>query len=181
MKHHPILFSTPMVQAILEGRKTQTRRLLKIIPRLSANINWTGEHLSKDKESRFFYCPYGKPGDVLWVRETWAPAINEICYKADYTDEVLKEKRNKGLWKPSIHMPKSAARLWLEITDVRVEKVGDISHSDCITEGIIEKPGYNLPFSFRNLWISINGQASWDSNPWVWVISFKHIQKPSNF
>jgi hypothetical protein len=135
MKEHPILFSTPMVQAILEGRKTQTRRIIK----------------SFNKRQ----CPYGEPGDVLWVRETWAPALGDIAYRADYTNEVLEEKRNKGIWHPSIHMTKAAARIWLQITEVRVEKLEFYSIKDTKTG--------------RTMHIKPPG------NPWVWVINFKVV------
>jgi len=135
MKEYPILFSTPMVQAILEGRKTQTTRIIK----------------SFNKRQ----CPYGEPGDVLWVRETWAPALGDIAYKADYTNEVLEEKRNKGLWHASVQIPKAAARIWLQITEVRVEQLETVTDEHA-------KTGITAPHKPTG-------------NPWVWVIKFKVV------
>ena len=204
MKFYPIFFSTEMVQAILEGRKTQTRRVVK-----GTALEWlqpdmfTPEFVGDSSNS---LCPYGNLGDVLWVRETWAPALGVYAYKADYTQCTLNEPRNKGLWKPSIHMPKEAARLFLQIKSVRVERLNDISEEDAIAEGVeflgVDDNGPNYknythgnPLnwygedpasgSFRSLWSSIYGDRygthSWQSNPWVWVIEFEPIQKPNNF
>ena len=179
MKIKPILFSTPMVQAILEGRKTQTRRVVK--DKLLQN--------NKDQSDEEFplvtmrKCPYGQIGDVLWVRETWQNSANNVYYhfKADFTDP------GKG-WKPSIFMPKDAARIWLKITDVRVERLNDISAEDAQKEGITwnqgeeweAKYGNAYTYKFKMLWDSINGEKQpWKSNPWVWVIEFERIEKPS--
>lgn len=183
MKERPILFQTEMVRAILEGRKTQTRRIVKgdslmllkdgVTP--ISNIDNTG--------------PYGQPGDILWVRETWQPLVNGgptgfglYGYKAD--DPV-----SNMPWKPSIHMPKAACRLRLKITDIRVERLLDIVEDDCRSEGIEKMPGYyrnyltadGMPaltpyMSYQTLWQKINGPESWDLNPWVWVIEFEIIK-----
>jgi len=170
-KQRPILFSTPMVQALLAGRKTQTRRIVKlkhidpsncgaIFPDGSGKgwIAWSpGTHATAELTAREypgeqgFKCPYGTVGDILWVRETWGvlqpshatpagrPYDGSFCFRADHDDE--KPKWNEGTyeffgWKPSIFMPKSAARIWLEITNIRVERVQDISEEDAKAEGV---------------------------------------------
>jgi len=188
-KFRPILFSTPMVQAIVEGRKTMTRR--KVKPPFS---DWVTDEnlLTKWGEGINSQCRYGKVGDVLWVRETWQKVNgNEYLFKANSLGDNLK-------WKPSIFMPKAACRIFLEITDIKVERLKDISEDDAIAEGIERIPG--LPFvvrwkdythddnellyarnSFKSLWVKINGAKSLSANPFVWVISFKKITKPQNF
>jgi hypothetical protein len=175
MKQHPILFSTPMVKAILEGRKTQTRRVHKY----QIDCEKLSQY-AQDWEIKEFIalCPFGQPGDRLWVRETFAPALGDVAYKADYSQSVLDEPRNKGIWKPSIHMPKTAARIWLEITEVKVELVQNISNEDVIAEGVKADIATDHPrgvhyTAFSDLWIKINGNGSWISNPWVWVVKFK--------
>lgn len=182
MKERPILFSGETVRAILEGRKTQTRRACKF--RLGQDEVMT--ELRDGSLKRTEECsPYGKPGDRLWVRETWAKQEFhtqplKIRYRADHDDEA-------GLpwsWKPSIHMPRWASRINLEITGIRVERVQDISEEDAEAEGVHGcdwghgmdyggKPCYCKPF--EALWDSINAKRgySWDSNPWVWVVEFK--------
>jgi hypothetical protein len=211
MKFIPILFSTAMVQAILDGRKTQTRRLIK--QAVAWDPVWRPTAIQEqhpDGIPRFvmraghqyslpwFKCPYGQPGDILWVRETWAPALGKYAYKADYSEAVLSEERNKGLWKPSIHMPKDACRTWLRVKSVRVDPLKGISEADAIAEGIeVHQRGgitwyndYLIPGSpcdkayqsFRTLWCSINGFESWSSNPWVWVVEFEKLDgKPEGF
>lgn len=186
-KERPILFQTEMVKAILEGRKTMTRRIIKPQP----NDNWETE----EGESILKYCPYGEIGDVLWVRETFS--INNLfangikyTYKADLSEDV-----NLLKWKPSIFMPKEACRIWLQIADIKTERLQDISEEDAIKEGVEklikfgQPAGYkdylNVPEigfttakeSFRTLWISINGEESWNQNPWVWCVSFKRLAK----
>jgi hypothetical protein len=203
MKEHPILFSTPMVQAILEGRKTQTRRVVKVeMPENVTAIdryNKTGQFTLWENRKivkQIGECPYGQPGDRIWVRETWAKPLEDYAFKADHPTSILKQLR-KGLWKPSIHMPKTAARIWLEIEEVKVERLQDISEEDAIDEGIHVKywggdktqpyayrptvPSEELVTdydrtpeeSFQKLWQSINGGESWEANPWVWVVKFK--------
>lgn len=209
-KEHPILFSTPMVEAILAGRKVMTRRTnnLKKIS-LGATEIVRSEKWAKqgDWVARFKYentidqyevtdvirCPYGTVGDILWVRETWLyndDVTIPYAYKADYNNEY--QKKMKGHWKPSIHMPKAAARIWLAITDVSVERLQDISEEDAISEGIqelkarhddgerywinymqIDDVFWNAKHSFHSLWENISGAQSWDDNPWVWAIEFK--------
>lgn len=197
-----------MVQAILEGRKTQTRRT-KGITRIEGVNGMKTMTFPKDGHKETFVdasfttfdikvnsglisCPYGAIGDVLWVRETFAcdvyfNGITEGCFtyfKADYNGPV------DWNWKPSIHMPKVAARIWLEITDIRVERLQEISESDALEEGVESKDGKGEWFrdymeprswfhtpkpSFFSLWRRINGTDSLRANPWVWVISFKVI------
>ncbi len=158
MKEKPIIFSTEMVKAIIDGRKTQTRRKLKKMQ-----------------------CMYSK-GDFTWVRETWQHTkclnINPedenygYVYKAD--DQPWSDMES-WKWKPSIFMPKSATRLWLEIVNINPERLQDISLQDIEAEGLPSnwKDLYTSPLEwFKKLWESINGPGSWDKNPWVWVITF---------
>lgn len=183
MKERPILFSGEMVRAILEGRKTQTRRVVKMPP-FDSSDETLGSYLIAHMDG----CPYGQVGDRLWVRETWAycPYRNCFFYRADNFPE------DKFKWKPSIHMIRAASRITLEITGIRVERLQDISEEDAIAEGIQKNPvqfdtrlnypagssaaGWHNPKnSFRSLWRSINGKDSWELNPCVWVIEFKQI------
>jgi len=236
-KERPILFKLPMVQAILAGNKTQTRRVVNFPLSRSEyepSIWQTQQKIKKDvknkdgktivKKGEFAFmsmtiegvlslCPYGQVGDKLWVRETWQHA-NFPCdyytesvpvfYRADYKDDPHGydgEKSPEGKyrhWKPSIFMPRAASRILLEITNVRVERLRDISEQDAIAEGIKpikitcsrdgEKTAYkaydwpnenitkNNPIdSYFSLWQSINGRESLDANPWVWVIEFKRV------
>ncbi len=204
MNTKPILFSTEMVQAILAGRKTQTRRIVKIKGSIPNNET---KPLSTHSCNSVYYfwghdevaCPYGSPGDILWVREsfTFNPiGKTDYLYKAD----SLVPKFIK--WKPSIHMPKEACRLFLKVTNVRVERLFEISENDAALEGVLcdveipvnfKKLYYYRDYtgntsgcadarsSFMTLWKKINGESSWKSNPWVWVIEFERIEKPENF
>jgi hypothetical protein len=201
MKFHPILFSTEMVKAILEGTKTQTRRIVKAkgCKPFPMPTHWDEEALKTWTKD---YHPYGNVGDVLWVRESFAYAGMKIRYKSDgdwRKDEI--EDGEKSPWKPSIHMPKTACRLFLKIKSIRVERLQDINESEAVAEGVLEfEDGtYKNYFtqkglraedgvecllgkgSFQSLWCSINGIDSWKNNPWVWVIEFKRIEKPSSF
>jgi hypothetical protein len=171
MKTRPILFNGAMVRALLAGTKTQTRRVAKGLA-----LEW----LSEGFEPAFVaddangLCPYGHPGDRLWVRETWRP-VNEVHadYAADYNASDL---GSLGPWKPSIHMPRWASRITLEIVSVRVERLQDISEGDAIAEGVGGDVTVTPCFSvdrYRELWESINGPGSWEANPWVWVVEFK--------
>lgn len=224
-KERPILFSAPMVRAILEGRKTVTRRAIKIQPHIDASgnfcvgrSNYGQDGYGKPVTKHFVNgcCPYGKPGERLWVRETFTDLrgtgiehrpdpdgpLQRYAYAADcrpgsYADEARKDYGIK--WKPSIHMPRLACRILLEITDVRVERLqageGEtVSESRYVAEGIHRihhgdgdyyfhpfksEPGpgnWGDPFdAWRELWVSINGADSWNSNPWVWVVEFKQV------
>lgn len=203
MKYIPILFSTPMVQAILNGTKTQTRREIKPQPEselhdhtkypmsIDSKLQGFWGTVAETGETKQYKCPYGQPGDVLWVRESWGNEYGGgYLYKAEHA-----HMKPDPCWKPSIHMPKAACRLFLEVVSVRVERLKDISDSDAIAEGI-EKVGNEyknywpsadrIPsgpakWSFCTLWISINGADSYSSNPFVWVIEFKRVDKPANF
>jgi hypothetical protein len=201
-KERPILFSGAMVRAILDGRKTQTRRVCKPAANLTAVVRvqdpnergqrppyWTPGWFGDEDGEAQFYCPYGEPGDRLWVRETWGfnpdfPGMHgRACYRADPGHEYDGIK-----WKPSIHMPRSACRLVLEITGVRVARLNDCSPADAIAEGIAPEldgwmdygnPGCQMCLdpvdSYRTLWDSINGAGAWAANPWVWVIEFRRV------
>jgi hypothetical protein len=182
-KERPILFSTPMVQAILEGRKTMTRRVMKLQPGDGEHYECLGgnewAYMSVGGMSGPYTCPYGNVGDILWVRETFFNDADfgeppAYVYKADNEDYP----RGSSVWKPSIFMPKEAARIWLEIVDVKVERLQDISRGDAMSEGC---PFPNMAKEtspcawFSKLWQKINGEESWNENPFVWCISFKVI------
>ena len=213
MKERPIIFSGPMVRAILDGRKTQTRRAVK--PQPKDGLSWRGviscstvradegKHLFTDRypcvgKSQHIRCPYGRPGDRLWVRETWHPSARfgteyEIEYKADEATLVINagargvtrsidEAIFKG-WRPSIHMPRWASRIALEVVSVRVERLNEISGGDAMAEGVTEAmacgcldngtPSCSAKCRFKGLWESINGPGSWAENPFVWVVEFR--------
>jgi len=200
MKARPILFSSPMVRALLEGRKTQTRRIVKPQPVVSALGRWRwdfklggfvgscGTHIEGFHDCASFHCPYGQPGALLWVREAHyvigeipgpAPGSRWTHYAADLSNNLgdTDHQWARG-WKPSIHMPRWASRLTLRITDVRVQRLQDIGETDAVAEGaapvLVPPDGGSCPHAegFRDLWESINGPGSWDDNPWVWAISF---------
>lgn len=204
MKERPILFSGPMVRALLAGTKTQTRRVngLDVINAEPDRYEFIGItsgpgvphfafHDKKTSAQVLVKCPYGQPGDRLWVRETWRHrAIGEGASDAGQrTDYVYRATENvDGLaerWKPSIHMPRAASRITLEIVSVRVERLQDISEVDALAEGappshpsidrISREFGYaDFPRSwYAQLWEQINGPGSWDANPWVWVVEFR--------
>lgn len=188
MKERPILFSGPMVRAIIERRKTQTRRIIKN-QALVEHDNGKVLHVHSDKCPGFCdyacenKCPYGKPGDRLWVREKWAltniggeqfPVYSVCDSRTDYG----------GPWRPSIHMFRHYSRINLRIKNIRVERLQDISEEDTRKEGVSPTPllkaypnyGRSL---FQKLWESINGEISWQLNPFVWVVEFQLINKPS--
>jgi len=200
MKERPILFSAPMVRAILDGRKTQTRRAVKPQPvhmfgeGNHSNYEWRGGVFALDmypKNSLILnHCPYGQPGDRLWVREAWSHDAESL----EQCRASLEDAMGGGMygpyyratesapdtlrWRPSIHMPRWASRIDLLITGVRVERLQDISTEDALAEGIsrMECPDWHATTDFRALWESINGPGSWEANPWVWVIEFKRVQ-----
>lgn len=233
-KERPILFSGEMVRAILDGRKTHTRRL-KGLERFNINpavftISNKQTHVCRLWDSRVeenpnplevyhillscdgfenkVKCPYGKTGDVLYVKETYKYVLSDhahdllegsrdktqFVYRASmHPDWMLYAKERYGYkWTPSVHMPKYAARIWLKVKDVRVERLNAISEADAIAEGVEEvvsewsvgygnynlkgddAPYYDNPVhSFQSLWQAINGPESWAVNPWVWVIEFE--------
>lgn len=221
MNEHPILFSAPMVKAILEGRKTQTRRVCKVQPpawtdRVDAaplvdGVHRHGEAGQWVAVSNEFVnvrcigrCPYGEAGDRLWVRETWQamntemkwwhewPANDRSSMNWAWTNPVKPAyDLTPPKWLPAIHMPRMACRIMLEVLNVRVERVQDISEEDAIAEGMDEnalvfglESGAQIAddqkcrAQFAELWDSINAKRGygWDANPWVWVIEFKQVQ-----
>ena len=181
----PIIFSTPMVKAILDGRKTMTRRIVKFPKDFTGekvfdNAPYGLKYSNSPETLQRLNCPYGVMGDRLWVREAFQRVPpNLIFYKADA------ENKAKTGWKPSIHMPKKAHRICLEIVNVRVEQLQNISESDSTREGVIstvelmendsDYTGFYAIEHFQELWESIYGKESWHRNPWVWVIEFKRI------
>lgn len=201
----PILFNTEMVRAILDGRKTVTRRAVKFPEGMTGRLPSDGSRNILFYPGGIKYPPY-TPGDILYVRETWgqpfAPDSNEIHYRADYgmKDRVLREGPYPDAipvpdikWHPSIHMPKEAARIFLRVTDVRAEHLQSIKTWQCVDEGAVKKPNYTKRHDlvchdrYRNefaaLWDSTIKPADlplygWEANPWVWVISFKRCEKP---
>ncbi|WLP19672.1 hypothetical protein Q8726_14625 [Raoultella ornithinolytica] len=236
MKERGMIFNGEMVRAILDGRKTQTRRIMdpqpdddierSIFPNPEV-IGWKSSRRHKHGSTTAHFCHYGKPGDRIWVRETWgvvshafsddglmidwvpdrpATAIHEMPFgngyysgyaiyaaDGDFTwgdDDGYEDGRS--CWKPSIHMPKAASRILLEITDVRVERLNAISEEDATAEGVPPAgsllPDYPGTFltpkgdfatakvAFQRLWESIYGEESWKANPWVWVIEFKRVE-----
>lgn len=229
-KERPILFSAPMVRALLAGKKTQTRRVVKAQPFGVIEVA-SGNHLldyrhSYSQEDGLITvadmakrCPYGQPGDRLWVRETWRvgawdyPAHDRsnhhwiaVDYQADNyarkewlccrdSDRLIKQSiedaqrvgirpdangrfswepgQSPSRWRPSIHMPRWASRILLEVTAVRVEQLQDISHSDAMAEGMAWD---DAVYDYSRLWEQINGAASWAANPLVWVMEFRRVQ-----
>jgi hypothetical protein len=199
MKERPILFSAPMVRAILEGRKSQTRRACR-----------GQRELSNIHDFRLDQCPYGAPGDRLWVRETlqvtrhWRQvsyaADDATCYESETSpaderaDQLIDRygtfnfEESRGV--PSIHMPRWASRILLEVTDVRVERLQAISEADAIAEGVdgpmcaaisTSSPWVNVVapcavHTYAALWDSINGPGAWLANPWVWAITFRRLE-----
>jgi hypothetical protein len=233
VKDRPILFSAPMVRAILESRKTQTRRVVmppKGWPQFSqcdpfamppAVWWWNGEHERVGVRQE---CPYGQPGDRLWVRETFAlessvednkppfndgrpvfrpaptdeysPSWFQPHYKAtDQTPDLCCERTNcrdcadQGYgphWRASIHMPRWASRITLEVVSVRVERLQDISEADARAEGVTDfgnvtndntgEIDRDAVEAYESLWESIHGPGSWEENPWVWVVEFRRVR-----
>ncbi|HDG8096801.1 TPA: hypothetical protein PCO36_005487 [Klebsiella oxytoca] len=197
-----MIFNAEMVRAILDGRKTQTRRIVKLQPDEDGLAKVTNGPWV-DTSERNYRCPFGDVGDRIWVRETWAEAgasaPNLKLYRANYPEHVPSHYENvppanEIRWTPSIHMPRWASRILLEITDVRVERLNAISEHDAQAEGVAKlrggfwqhyQPGWtqhqlSARGSFVTLWKSIYGEESWNSNPWVWVIEFKRIEGAAN-
>ena len=213
MADHPILFNGEMVRAILDGNKTQTRRVIKpqpweVMPARAGEPDWPYKWVPDDPKKPHYgngermKCPYGVPGDLLWVRETFQPLLAEGIELDEY--EKYDYETGKGYninyvadgkiveWidgddeisercKPSIHMRKWACRLWLKVKSVRVERVQEISENDAILEGV-KGGGVHPDFwtgAFRGLWDSINKVSGfgWDANPWVWVVEFERYDK----
>lgn len=203
MKERPILLNAEMVRAVLDGRKTQTRRVMKVQPHAGVRNSVFVKSGFEDGHGKELVCPFGAVGDRLWVRETWqGPLVDydeaysmfkdptpyqkaENCvYRADggpcpeFTD--ADDNLRQG-WRPSIHMPRWASRITLEITGVRVERLRDLSEEDAKSEGVTPPgggvlPGWEHRINFRELWMSIYGTDNWEANPWVWVIEFKRVE-----
>jgi len=211
MKERPIHFSAPMVRAILDGSKTQTRRVVKPQPSRELMTEYECIRQSRlsartDAEilSDCLLCPYGIPGDRLWCRETFAIVPRTAYARSEGVQQMLRpdddhdaaiyragwDRSNGGFrWRPSIHMPRWASRILLEIVSVRVERLQDISEDDARAEGIAyserfegyctgEAEHFNSHDprqSYFSLWEAINGAGSVAANPWVWVVEFKRI------
>lgn len=201
----PILFSGPMVAAMLNGTKSQTRRIVKPQPEVRCVVGAFQSLAFKHKQGWLLYpnakaqvmslCRYGAPGDYLYVREAWAQPTNldpgPTFYRADYPDCVPPNFENVPpvdavRWRPSIHMERAASRLTLRITDVRIERLQSITEADCAAEGWPKQPQRsNDPEVhadaardwYQDLWGTINGKGSWEQNPWVWAVRFETIQQ----
>lgn len=201
----PILFNTEMVKAILDGRKTCTRRLVKFLP--GKNPQWTGYikdglMLYNGKNEPCIRKALYQPGDILYVRETWHKYTKrvgngEFCHLAEfygYKASIANSEDANEPWHPSIHMPKEAARIWLKVTDVRVERLQDITEDGAKAEGAIDNRGfihspeneYNRIHTAREHFIKIWNSTikksdldryGWDANPCVWVISFEWCEE----
>ena len=202
MTERPILFSGPMVRALLEGRKTQTRRIVKPQPpsgfdRVAPEPPGYGFQWQNDAPPLGMWtvrCPYGVPGDRLWVRETFSFVGGQGVWELSQAQSLGVERwlyraggDDADRWWPSIHMPRFASRLTLEVTGVRVERVQDISRVDAKAEGFLPSEGNgleswngqsygNAQLAFAACWKDINGVKSWDANPWVWVLTFEVLQ-----
>ncbi|ALS17770.1 hypothetical protein [Clostridium butyricum] len=202
----PILFNTAMVQAILDGRKTTTRRIIKVNTDLDfIGCSSTGGYFDTAAFGKGCYekildakiiervkAPY-MPGDILYVRETWGISnplgdfarnnrTAEYVYKAGYSKGeripmAREQEKNLGVWKPSIHMPKVAARIFLKVTSARVERLQDITEEGIRAEGITEEWPPHAMDKFKELWDSTTKEYKWRLNPWVWVIEFERIEK----
>lgn len=177
MKEHPIIFTSEMVRAIFKGIKTQTRRIIRPQPLLKGRyLSFKGLSIPigyiQDR-CPLVICPYGLPGDRLWVRERYSISGNGIFYKTDTDDTV------HIAWIPAIFMPRKYSRITLEITNIRVEKLCKISIEDANAEGFlpINECLESMIFGFSQYWDSINKKYLWESNPWVWVISFIRLDK----
>ncbi|HBY9530469.1 hypothetical protein AB9B74_08120 [Klebsiella aerogenes] len=225
MKERGMIFNGEMVRAILDGRKTQTRRIMKVQPEPSKSRPGDFWFSSKKLESMVHIsdfapgnspiadyhlfiqehcCPFGAVGDRIWVRETWARYnIDQNSHDLAYRATTPADWPEEGRWRPSIHMPRWASRILLEITNVRIERLNAISPEDAESEGLEctnftgfgDEPGLPSypepdvyfdplkkqrkeypPEAFAGLWESIYGEGSWKANPWVWVIEFKRVE-----
>lgn len=233
MKKRGMIFNAEMVRAILDGRKTQTRRIVKVncmdICEKDDGSLWPWREDEENHGDYWYPCPFGEVGDRIWVRETWALLGNEDGCCIDWNGKLCKgdereaariyrasceqkqgdyglwsipddadwktyteNEKFEGAWRPSIHMPRWASRITLEITGVRVERLNDVSDTDAVAEGLLPAgdmlPDYPGTFltpkgdfatakvAFQRLWESIYGEESWQSNPWVWVVEFKRVE-----
>ncbi|EMA2440161.1 morphogenetic protein [Klebsiella pneumoniae] len=194
MKERGMIFNAEMVRAILDGRKTQTRRPVKFpVHDKNLGCELAGNELAGELSAgSYLNSAFGKPGDRIWVRETFCP-VDDTQYGGerwvDYRATPKFEASHPAgwdsapndaealKWRPSIHMPHWASRILLEITDVRVERLRSMSQDDARAEGVIAASGpMEAGLAFRELWDSIYGEESWNANPWVWVIEFKRVE-----
>jgi hypothetical protein len=192
MKERPVIFSGEMIKAILDGRKTMTRRVVKPQPESYGekdygslvNYSWDGYVITNKfvSEKMVEFSPYGQPNDRLWVKENFYRDEDTIIYAVDHDKSAPYLRQMKHL--SSRFMPKSASRITLEIIDIRVEKLQEINEEDAKKEGA-PLGGYNDQYGdernyvegFENLWNSINGKKyPWAINPWVWVVEFRRIK-----
>lgn len=204
MSVKPILFNTEMVRAILDGRKSCTRRIVKgFIPNNAVwgytaftpkgCISCRGTFADGYGE-KIFKLPY-QPGDILYVRETWFKGLKRYMYRADYTDAEKYYKNGKEVairWHPSIHMPKEAARIFLRVTNVRVERLQEIDGKEILEEGVnslVHPDAFYFDMNQRELFESVWNSTikksdldryGWNANPWVWVIEFERCDKPES-
>ena len=190
-KERPILFSDPMVRAILDGRKTQTRRLIKTKAPLRERptfgckagngFGWFAQ------DGSLIRCPYGLSGDRLWVREAFWPIYPQdpkyqsgepidYDYRATYQEGDRLAAAIGRSWRPSIHMPRDASRLLLEIESICIERLHQITELNALHEGVIPEGGQTHTQAFQFLWEMIHGADNWSRNPWVWCVVFKRIQ-----
>ncbi|MDK4215868.1 hypothetical protein [Pantoea agglomerans] len=234
MRERPIIFNADMVRSVLDGKKTQTRRIMREQPEVIPKEDecgkpgfWIPFNAGKTmvrNEDMYIACPFGLKGDRLWVRETWSVVSHAfdddglmIDYVPDRPAKAVHEKPfgrgyysghaiyaadggftwgdddgcvdGRSCWKPSIHMPRWASRITLEITGVRVERLWDITEEDAKAEGCtfealrfkpgtreVEEMGHTAVYQFGGLWQSIYGADSWQANPWVWVVEFKRVE-----
>ena len=195
MRDIPILFSSPMIRAILSGSKTQTRRVVKLRDLM---VSTTKGYAWEFRDKRATWnsvsharlmemCPYGQPGvDRLWVRESFAPRYygnGSPAYKADW-GPLAEDVCRRPKWKPSIHMPRTLSRITLEVIDVRVQRLNDITDEDAYYEGCVDQRDVHgrevdrPTQAFRALWDSINGKragCAWSDGPWVWAVTFRRM------
>lgn len=230
MRERPILFNADMVRAVLDGRKTQTRRIIQsaaknmqargheVISHRAAGDKWYGDYVYSMRDRSGVWqdftndqflakCPFGVVGDRLWVRETWMPdaprdgswgdvefygckgsplsMIPERYRKPEHCIHRASWDGSEMVgWTPSIHMPRWASRITLEVTGVRVERLNSMTEKDALAEGCLgghdSIPGYQYSATphehFHHVWQSIYGADSWQANPWVWVIEFKRVE-----
>ena len=227
MKSRGMIFNAEMVRAILDGTKTQTRRIIKLQPHAGVRPSVFVKSGFEDAHGNELVCPFGQPGDRIWVRETWAMLGNEDRCPIDWNENVVKDNgpdaariyrasctqgdyglwqipddadwkphtdslQYDGAWTPSIHMPRWASRITLEITNVGVQRLQSISQNDAAREGLVRLPAsgrycinqgdqyfggtsHDAREVFSWLWSSIYGAESWQANPWVWVIEFRRV------
>lgn len=184
----PILFNGEMVRAILEGRKTVTRRVIKGADEsMYAGMCGLGPGLFDRNTGLRVKEPYYRLGDILYVRETWnGDWCDHYIYRADGGNAKTAGYSQEPKWRPSIHMPKEAARIWLKVTDVRAERLHNLTNRDAKKEGITvetDNSGMAHKAAFMRLWDSTIkksdiGTYGWNNNPWVWVIEFERCRKP---